>query len=82
MAPGGDFLFGHFTAADAMFAPVASRFATYEPELGAVAKAYVAAIHALARHGRMDRGGARRAHAHRGNGNLNAPPAERNIRRP
>ena len=44
---GGDFLFGHFTAADAMFAPMASRFATYEPELGAVAKAYVAAIHAL-----------------------------------
>ena len=30
-----------------MFAPVASRFATYEPELGAVARAYVDAIHAL-----------------------------------
>jgi glutathione S-transferase len=31
---GGEFLFGEFTAADAMFAPVASRFQTYgvEPE--------------------------------------------------
>ena len=44
---GGDFLFGHFTNADAMFAPVASRFATYEPDIGATARAYVEAIHAL-----------------------------------
>lgn len=44
---GGDFLFGHFTVADAMYAPVASRFATYEPELGATARAYVEAVHAL-----------------------------------
>lgn len=29
----GDFLFGEFTAADAMFAPVASRFQTYDVEL-------------------------------------------------
>jgi glutathione S-transferase len=29
----GDFLFGDFSAADAMFAPVASRFVTYEVEL-------------------------------------------------
>lgn len=44
---GGDFLFGHFTVADAMYAPVASRFATYEPELGATARTYVEAVHAL-----------------------------------
>jgi glutathione S-transferase len=30
---GGDFLFGAFSAADAMFAPVASRFQTYEVDL-------------------------------------------------
>jgi glutathione S-transferase len=30
---GGEFLFGEFSAADAMFAPVASRFTTYEPDL-------------------------------------------------
>ena len=43
---GGDFLFGSFTIADVMFAPVASRFATYEPDLSPVAKAYVDAINA------------------------------------
>ena len=31
---GGDFLFGGFSAADAMFAPVASRFRSYEVDLG------------------------------------------------
>lgn len=31
---GGEFLFGEFSAADAMFAPVASRFRTYEVDLG------------------------------------------------
>ena len=30
---GGDFLFGAFSAADAMYAPVASRFVTYEVDL-------------------------------------------------
>jgi glutathione S-transferase len=30
---GGPFLFGAFTAADAMYAPVASRFRTYVPDL-------------------------------------------------
>ena len=44
---GGDFLFGPFTAADAMYAPVASRLKTYRPELGPTAKAYVEAIHGL-----------------------------------
>ncbi|MFP6731922.1 MAG: glutathione S-transferase family protein [Alphaproteobacteria bacterium] len=44
---GGDFLFGSFSAADAMYAPVASRFKTYQPDIGATAEAYVEAIHSL-----------------------------------
>ena len=43
----GDFIFGHFTVADAMYAPVASRLATYQPALGSTASAYVEAIHGL-----------------------------------
>jgi glutathione S-transferase len=48
----GPFLFGDFTAADAMFAPVASRFRTYLPDLAAygddgAAAGYVAAIFAM-----------------------------------
>jgi glutathione S-transferase len=43
---GGPFLFGRFTAADAMYAPVATRFRTYLPDLGrygddGTAEAYV-----------------------------------------
>ena len=49
---GGAYLFGAFGAADAMYAPVASRFRTYIPDLAAygddgTAAAYVAAIFAL-----------------------------------
>ena len=44
---GGDFLFGRFSAADVMYAPVASRFKTYQPEIGPTAMAYVEAIHGL-----------------------------------
>lgn len=44
---GGDFLFGHFTYADAMFAPVVSRFVTYGVSLDPVAQAYADAIWAL-----------------------------------
>lgn len=49
---GGPFLFGRFSAADAMYAPVASRFRTYVPDLRAygddgTAEAYVEAIFAL-----------------------------------
>lgn len=43
----GDFLFGGFSIADAMYAPVASRFRTYEVELDPVCEAYVEAIHGL-----------------------------------
>lgn len=38
------FLFGDFSIADAMFAPVAMRFVTYRPPLDAVGTAYVATI--------------------------------------
>lgn len=40
----GEFLFGEFTAADAMFAPVASRFQTYSVELDPVETEYAEAI--------------------------------------
>lgn len=48
----GDFLFSHFSAADAMYAPVASRFKTYLPDLAkygddGTAKRYIEAIFAL-----------------------------------
>jgi glutathione S-transferase len=41
---GGPYLFGHFTGADAMYAPVATRFRTYGVKLGATAQAYCEAI--------------------------------------
>lgn len=43
----GDFLFGQFSIADAMFAPVVSRFITYDVKLDTVAQAYVEAVWAL-----------------------------------
>jgi glutathione S-transferase len=45
--PGGPFLFGNFGAADAMYAPVVSRFHTYGIEVGPVSNAYMAAVMAL-----------------------------------
>jgi glutathione S-transferase len=49
---GGPFLLGRFSAADAMYAPVASRFRTYLPDLApygddGTAQAYVEAVLAL-----------------------------------
>ena len=44
---GGPFLFGAFGAADAMYAPVVSRFHTYAVEVGDVARAYMDAVMAL-----------------------------------
>lgn len=41
---GGPFLYGAFGAADAMYAPVVSRFHTYAVEVGTVARAYMAAL--------------------------------------
>ncbi|HVK89365.1 MAG TPA: glutathione S-transferase family protein [Kofleriaceae bacterium] len=46
-ASGGPFLFGAFTIADAMYAPVTTRFTTYGVELDAVCRGYVDAIAAL-----------------------------------
>ncbi len=44
---GGPLLFGDFSIADAMFAPVVTRFQTYGIELDASCRAYVAAVEAL-----------------------------------
>jgi glutathione S-transferase len=43
----GEFLFGHFTIADAMYAPVVTRFRTYKIDLEREAEAYCAAILAM-----------------------------------
>jgi len=44
---GGPFLFGRFGAADAMYAPMVSRFHTYGIEVGAASAAYMQAVMAL-----------------------------------
>ena len=44
---GGDFLFGRFSIADAMYAPVALRFVTYAVDLDPVSAAYVKTLSAL-----------------------------------
>jgi glutathione S-transferase len=46
-AHGGPFLFGEFSIADAMYAPVAMRFNTWQPTLSATSSAYVERITAL-----------------------------------
>jgi glutathione S-transferase len=43
-APEGPFLFGRFTIADAMFAPVTTRFTTYDVPVDDTARAYIDAI--------------------------------------
>ncbi len=47
LANEGDMLFGSFTIADAMFAPVASRFVTYDVKLDPISSAYVEQIYSL-----------------------------------
>jgi glutathione S-transferase len=44
---GGDLLFGHFTTADAFYAPVVMRFMTYAVDLPPVAKRYADAVRGL-----------------------------------
>jgi glutathione S-transferase len=44
---GGPFLFGAFTGADAMYAPVVHRFRTYAIDVGAEARAYMETMMAL-----------------------------------
>ena len=46
-AHGGPYLFGAFTAVDAMFAPLATRLRTYELPISDTARGYVDAIYAL-----------------------------------
>ncbi len=41
---GGPFLFGRFSLADCMYAPVVSRFVTWEPEIDTTMRAYVDAV--------------------------------------
>lgn len=43
----GPFLFGRFSAADAMFAPVVNRFQTYDAPVSKAARAYMEAMMAL-----------------------------------
>jgi glutathione S-transferase len=43
----GPFLFGRFSAADAMFAPVVNRFHTYDIPVGRATRAYMDAVMAL-----------------------------------
>jgi glutathione S-transferase len=43
----GPFLFGAFSNADAMYAPVVARFHTYDIEVSAEASAYMTAMMAL-----------------------------------
>ncbi len=43
----GPFLFGGFGAADAMYAPMVSRFHTYAVKVGAASRAYIEAVMAL-----------------------------------
>lgn len=47
VASGGPYLFGEFCAADAMFAPVATRIRTYDLPVSDTLGAYVEAIYAL-----------------------------------
>ena len=44
---GGDFLFGQLSIADAMFAPVISRFITYDVQLNGMEKSYADAMWSL-----------------------------------
>jgi glutathione S-transferase len=47
LGAGGPFLFGKFCAADAVYAPVVSRFHTYGVDVSAAARAYMDAVMAL-----------------------------------
>ena len=44
IAEGGPWLFGHFTIADAMYAPIVTRFRTYGVELDPICRAYMKAV--------------------------------------
>jgi glutathione S-transferase len=54
---GGEFLFGAFSAADCMYAPVATRFVSYEVDVDPVSKAYIDAIYRLPAFGDWQKAG-------------------------
>lgn len=55
---GGGFLFGEFSAADAMYAPVVSRFATYAVPVAGESRAYMDRVMALPAWAEWQRGAA------------------------
>ena len=61
----GDFLFGHFTIADAMYAPIVTRFRTYKIELEARGRNLLRDDHGDARDAGMGRRRQQRADDHR-----------------
>jgi glutathione S-transferase len=74
---GGPFLFGRFCAADAMYAPVASRFRTYLPDLApygddGTAQAYVDAVFALPEIAEWESGARQEVEAAKPNGKSQA----------
>lgn len=60
----GDFLFGAFSAADCMYAPVATRLRTYAVKLDTVCEDYVEAIHSLSSFKRWKEAGLKESWAH------------------
>jgi glutathione S-transferase len=79
---GGPFLFGRFSAADAMYAPVASRFRTYLPDLAphgddGTAQDYVDAILAIPEIAEWESGARQEVEAA---GRASKPPAGRKPR--
>jgi glutathione S-transferase len=53
--PAGPFLFGEFSAADAMLAPVATRIVSYGLDVGPVTRAWIDAVYALPAFARWER---------------------------
>ena len=74
---GGPFLFGGLTMADAMYAPVCSRFVTYDVKLDAKCARLHAQHHGMAGHGAVDSGrpGRARGAGRAGRGVLKPAPA-------
>jgi glutathione S-transferase len=69
-ASAGPFLLGRFSAADAMYAPVASRFRTYLPDLApygddGTAQAYVETLFSLPEMAQWEQGAKEKVHAAR-----------------
>ncbi|HEX5779919.1 MAG TPA: glutathione S-transferase family protein [Xanthobacteraceae bacterium] len=61
---GGEFLFGAFSAADCMYAPVATRIRSYEIDVDPISAAYVETIYALPAFKRWQEGALQEAWGH------------------